>query len=94
MLIRAQQATILEDEVKTLNERILEKEKQLAITNTRDSLLLNSLSKEIIILKDQKGIVMGEVSALNKLLRKERRKTRAVAIAGVLCTIGGMILIK
>lgn len=94
MLIRAQQAAILEDEVKTLNERIIEKERQLAITNTRDSLLIVSLNKEIFIMKDQRGIFEMELKVVNKQLRKERTKTRLVGLAGIITTLAGVLLIK
>lgn len=94
LLIAAQQKVILEDEVKTLNERITEKGRQLASSNTRDSISIAALKSEILILKDQKGIALGEMAALNKQLRKERRKTRLVAFAGAITTVAGILLIK
>lgn len=94
LLIAAQQKDILEDEVRTLNERIIEKEKQLSASNARDSSLIVSLNKEIGFLKDQKGIALGEITALNKRLKRARRTARWASVAGVITTVAAAILIK
>lgn len=94
MLVRAQQAAILEDEIANLNQRIIEKEKQLSASNTRDSSLIVSLNKEIFLLNDQKGIVLGEITALNKQLKRARRTARWASVAGVITTVAAAILIK
>jgi hypothetical protein len=94
LLIKAQQAAILEDEVKNLNERIIEKERQLAITSTRDSLLMISLNSDISNLKEQKKVFSDALDTMTKELRKQKRKTRWTAIAGIVATIGGIFFIK
>lgn len=94
MLIKAQQSSILEDEVKNLNERILEKERQLAITSTRDSLLMISLNNDIANLKEQKKAFSDALDKITKELRRQKRKTRLTAIAGIIATASGIFLFK
>lgn len=94
MLIKAQQSSILEDEVKNLNERILEKERQLAITSTRDSLLMISLNNDIANLKEQKKAFSDALDKITKELRRQKRKTRLTAIAGIIATGAGIFFFK
>jgi hypothetical protein len=94
VLIAAQQKTVLEDEVNNLHERIIEKERQLAITSTRDSLLMISLNNDIANLKEQKKIFSDALDTMTKELRKQKRRTRWTAIAGIVATLGGIFFIK
>ena len=94
LLIDAQRKDLLEADIKDLNARIVEKEIQLATTNTRDSLLIVSLGREISIMKDQRGLFEAELKAVTKQIKRERRKTRLVAFAGILTTAAGILFIK
>lgn len=94
LLTDAKQKDILLDEVKNLNDRIAEKQKQLSLTNERDSLLIASLKKEIILLEDQKNLLVTDNDSKDKTIKKLRRKNRWTAAAGILTTGAALFLFK
>jgi len=94
LLIDAQRHDILKSEVANLNERIKEKQTQLSLTNERDSLLIQSLKKEIILLEDQKNLLVTDNDNKEKIIKKLRRKNRWTAFAGIATTVGAIFLFK
>lgn len=97
LVIAAQQKGLLEEHVKILAERITAKEGIIASLQGKDSInqaLAASYQKEITIMKDQRGIYEAELKAVNNQLKKQRRKTRLVAFAGILTTAAGIFFIK
>lgn len=92
LLTDAKQKDVLLDEVKNLNERITEKQKQLSLTNERDSLLIQSLKKEIILLEDQKNLLVTDNDSKEKQIKKLKRKVRWTAAAG-LAGVGAAIFL-
>lgn len=94
LLIDAQRHDILKAEVANLNERIKEKQTQLSLTNQRDSILIASLKKEIILLEDQKNLLVTDNDSKEKQIKKLRRKVRWTAFAGIATTAAGVFLLK
>lgn len=94
LLIDAQRKDILEDEVKNLNSRISDLVKQMAKDSVYNAGQLASMRKEITLLEDQKSIILDEAATLRKQLRRARRGQRLTALAGIITTVAGVVLIK
>jgi len=94
LLIRAQQADLMQQDIDSLSKRINEKELQLALNRFSDSLTADALRFEIRTLRDQRGIFEGEIKALQKQLKRARAGKRWTAIAGIVTTVAAGLLIK
>jgi hypothetical protein len=97
LVIAAQQKAVLEEQVEILNQRIQGKESIIRALHGKDSInqaLSVSYQKELQIMREQRGIFETELKAVNKQLKRERRKTRLVALAGIITTAAGIFFIK
>lgn len=77
LLIGAQQSVELKKQIKDMEERIANLQQVIADFQWMDSMTVATYESQITELNTQKAI-------LEKLLRKERRKTRFVGIVGIL----------
>jgi hypothetical protein len=94
LLIAGKQKKVLDSLVISLNQEI--KSYEIVVHQLQDK---DSVNKEIIItydamiqtMKEQRTILETQITALNKEVRKWKRKTRWTAIAGVATTVAGVI---
>lgn len=94
LLIAGKQKKQLDSLVTILNQNISSYE--LAVRELQDK---DSVNKEIIVtykamietMKEQRAILEGQITALNKEVKKWKRKNRLTAIFGTLATVGGVI---
>jgi predicted nucleic acid-binding protein len=93
-LIDAKQGKVLKEQVSILNERIAILEELTKELKKKDSLTVISYEKQIKEMKDQRKILETGLDTLNKALRKQRRKTKWTAIAGIVSTAGAIFLFK
>jgi hypothetical protein len=101
-LARAEKAVFLEEklaakqrDIDTLALQISIKQEiinELKETVNIDSAIIDTYEKEIVQMKEQRALLEGEVTVLRKQIRKERRKRRWTAIAGVFTTAGAFWL--
>lgn len=94
LLIDAQRKDILEDEVKNLDARIADLLRRITSDSLHTVAQLASMRREVVLLEDQKLIVMDEASSLKKQLRRARRGKRLTALAGIITTVAGVVFIK
>jgi predicted nucleic acid-binding protein len=94
VLIDAKQGKVLKEQVSILNERIAILEELTKELKKKDSLTVISYEKQIKEMKDQRKILETGLDTLNKALRKQRRKTKWTAIAGIVSTAGAIFLFK
>lgn len=78
-----QQIALFKSDIDILNSRIQSKEKEIQFIEARDSSTLKSYEKEIEIMVDQRSIFEGEIKALQKQIRKEKRKRVVTGILGI-----------
>jgi chromosome segregation ATPase len=84
-------------DIDTLNERIKVKEQMIETLKSKEGdykEIINLMQQEIDNDKKLREAFEGEISDLKKQVRKERRRTRGVAIAGIIATIAGIVFIK
>jgi membrane-bound lytic murein transglycosylase len=95
VLIAAQQKKVLDSLVVVLNSDIRSYEiavKELSIKDSTNKEIIATYENIIKAKDEQRKILEGEIVSLNKQIKKWKRKTRLTAIAGVLTTIGGIVV--
>jgi hypothetical protein len=95
VLIAAQQKKVLDSLVVVLNSDIRSYEiavKELQIKDSTNKEIIATYENIIKAKDEQRKILEGEIVSLNKQIKKWKRKTRLTAIAGVLTTIGGIVV--
>lgn len=94
LLVDARQKDVLQEEVTNLKQRIALKQQELSTAGKRDSTLIASLNSEIEIMKSQRQDFEGKLKQVEKDLKRARRKTKLVALAGIITTAAGIFFIK
>ena len=97
VLVAAQQKKILESEMAILNERIAEKDAVIRGLDDKDAIqkeLGESYKRQIEDMKKARDIYTAEIEALNKALKRQKRKTFWTAMAGVASTTAAIFLLK
>lgn len=88
-MIAADQKKILDSLVTLLNYRIVEKEAIITYLKQKDTAnnnIIHTYESQILVMNEQRKIWEDQIKSLNKTVRKERRKRRWTAIAGIATT--------
>lgn len=86
VLVAAEQGKVLKQQVQILNDRISLLQSKVSTLEAKDSATVASYEAEIKVMREQRGLFEGQIKAYEKLLRRERLKTKAVTMVGVLAT--------
>lgn len=89
VLIAAEQKKELDKQVTFLNERIFNLQQLITALEDKESLAAEGYKSQIKILLEEKAVYEDQIKTYEKLLRKERRKRKAIAGAGI--TVAGIL---
>ena len=89
VLIAAEQKKELDKQVSLLNERISNLQQLITTLEDKNSLIAQGYQLQIKTLLEEKATYEDQIKTYEKLLRKERRKRKAVAGAGI--TVAGIL---
>jgi hypothetical protein len=95
VLIAAKQKKVLDSLVVSLNQDIKSYEivvKELQAKDSVNAQIISTYVSMVNTMKDQRKVFEDQIAALNKEVKKWKRKERWTAIAGVAATVGGIIL--
>lgn len=82
----AEQGKVLKQQVQILNDRISLLQSMVSTLEAKDSAIVASYEAEIKVMRERRTLFEGQIKAYEKLLRRERLKTKAVTVMGVLAT--------
>lgn len=83
VLIAANEGKEYQKQVGLLTERIALKDEIISQMNQRDSLVRSGYENQMAILKQELDLRKDQINGYERLLKRERRKRRAVAAAGL-----------
>lgn len=86
VLIAAEQGKEYQKQVGLLTERLALKDQIISQMNERDSLVRAGYENQMAILKQELDLRKDQMEGYERLLKKEKRKRRAVAAAGLTAT--------
>ena len=89
LVIAAEQKKVLDEQVKLLNSRIFEKEQMINLLLNKDKnnlAILATYDAEIKTMKEERTLFEAQVTTLNKIIKKEKRKRVVTGILGVIGT--------
>lgn len=86
LLIDARQKDVLVEQVNILNERIAGLQSIIANLHEKDSATVVGYESQIRIMAEERIIFEDQISTLEKMLKKERRKRKWTAFGGIALT--------
>lgn len=92
LIIAAKEGKEYKKQVGLLTERIALKDEIISQMNQRDSLVRAGYENQMAILKQELDLRKDQINGYERLLKKERRKRRAVAAGGIAATGAALYL--
>lgn len=92
VLAAAEQKKVLEEQVTLLNQRIDGLNQIIKAERERDSVTVASYEAQLKVLTDQRALYDAQVTNLEKMYRKEKRKRFWTSAGGIALTAAGAYL--
>jgi hypothetical protein len=92
LLIAAKQKQVLEERVAILSSRIDTLQSIIHALKDKDAATVQGYEAEIKVMREERKIYQDQVSAFEKLLRREKRRRFFTAVGGTLATGAALYL--
>lgn len=94
VLIAAEQKKVLAEQVTLLNMRIAGMENQINTLKQKDAQTVKSYEDQLVEIRNQRNTFEEQIKELNKIIKKEKRKRKLTALAGLVTTGAAIFFLK
>ncbi len=92
LVINAEQAKVLRQQVVILNDRISNLVVQQQALKAKDSVTVSLYDQQVKAMTDQRALYTDQLKGYEKLLKRQRTKTTITGLLGILATVGAFMI--